>query len=26
MDGIEGDTYNSRYRIRRINKAWKKLN
>jgi hypothetical protein len=21
MDGIEGDTYNSRYRIRRINKA-----
>ena len=26
MDGIEGDTYNSRYRVRRINKAWKKLN
>jgi hypothetical protein len=26
MDHIEGDTYNSRYRIRRINKAWKKLN
>jgi len=22
MDGIEGDTYNSRYRVRRINKAW----
>ena len=21
MDGIEGDTYNSRYRVRRINKA-----
>ena len=26
MDNIEGDTYNSRYSIWSIKKAWKKLN
>jgi hypothetical protein len=25
MDGIEGDTYKSRYRIRRINKTWNNM-